>query len=34
MTAIYKLIKSIVSAFEPNSGDEFMWLDVVFGLFK
>lgn len=27
---IYELIKAIVSAFEPDSKDEFAWLDKIF----
>ena len=32
MTAIYDLIKAIVSAFEKDSADEFYWLDKIFGI--
>lgn len=32
--AIYELIASIVSAFEPDSADELAWLDAIFGMFK
>lgn len=31
---IYKLIASIVSAFEPDSADELAWLNAIFGMFK
>ena len=34
MYAIYDLIKTIVSAFEKDSADEFYWLDMIFGLFQ
>lgn len=34
MYAIYDLIKTIVSAFEVDSADEFYWLDMIFGMFK
>lgn len=31
MKLIYELIKKIVMDNEPNAGDEFAWLDKVFG---
>lgn len=31
---IYDLISGIIKNFEPNSWDEFFWLDAIFGLFK
>lgn len=34
MYAIYDLIKTIVSAFEPDSADEFYWLSMIFELFQ
>lgn len=34
MYDIYSIVKGIVSHYEPNSDDEFYWLDKVFGLFK
>lgn len=34
MNSIYNLIAGIIKAFEPDSKDEFAWLDAIFGLFK
>ena len=34
MKAIYDLISGLIKYFEPNSWDEFFWLDGIFGLFK
>lgn len=34
MKAIYDLISDLIKFFEPNSQDEFFWLDAIFGLFK
>lgn len=31
---IYGIVKTIVSAYEPNSADEFYWLDKVFENFN
>lgn len=34
MDFLYSAISSIIKFFEPNSWDEFFWLDSIFGLFK
>lgn len=34
VNSIYNLIKYIVSYFEKDSGDEFYWLDKIFGMFE
>lgn len=33
MSSIYNLISGIIKFFEPNSWDEFFWLDSIFGFF-
>lgn len=34
MEFLYGIISGIIKFFEPNSRDEFFWLDGIFGLFK
>ena len=34
MYALYDLIATIIKAYEPDTADEFFWLDAIFGLFK
>lgn len=34
MKGIYDFIKNIILDNEPNAGDEFFWLDLIFGNLK
>ena len=34
MYGIYNLVASIIKTFEPDSKDEFVWLDAIFGMLK